>query len=199
MPEEFVGQLSIRQLYQLWIEAGGNPKYAVPAISVAEAESSGNVDAHSPSDDWGVWQINGSNFARFGVNSRTVLDPLTNARIAVSMSGGGQNWAAWCTAWANPARNCGHGFLANPQPGSAAYPHMAQVASQLGTVPPTGGTPTAPAAKVLHGDMANKFSGGASHRVNVGWQRVRSFTSSDAPKLWKGFDDQLKRIRKMKK
>lgn len=198
MANEYIGRLTVRQLYQLWVQAGGKPQYAVPAISVALAESGGNVDAHSPTDDWGLWQINGTNFGHFGVNSRTVMDPLTNARIAVSMSGGGQNWAAWCTAWANPARNCGHGNLPNPQPGSAAYPHMVQVASQLGTVPPTGGTPTGPAPKTLHGDIANKFSGGAVHHVNVGWARVRSFTASDAPKLWKGIDEQVKRIRKMK-
>lgn len=113
--------LSVREIAQLWLDAGGWKYATVNACSVALAESGGSPDAISPSSDYGLWQINEIHFAEYGVNARTVLEPLINARIAVSLSGSGHNWAPWCTCWTDPARDCGHGYLPSPQPGSPAW------------------------------------------------------------------------------
>src|SRR6202034_4447481 len=54
------GTLSCSGLEQLWNAAGGNPADAFMAAEIAEAESSGNQYALSPTDDYGYWQINAS-------------------------------------------------------------------------------------------------------------------------------------------
>lgn len=116
---------SFAQLEQLWISNGGNPATAPVMAAVAMAESGGNPSAVSPSNDYGLWQINESNFASYGLNSSNWSDPNTNAKVAIKMSGNGSNIAAWCTAWAQPKGNCGHGQLSAPQAGSPAYKNLA--------------------------------------------------------------------------
>ena len=61
------------------------------AAEIAMAESGGNPNAVSPTDDFGLWQINGSH------GSEATLNPLGNAEAAVAISGGGSNWGAWTT------------------------------------------------------------------------------------------------------
>jgi hypothetical protein len=55
------------------------------------AESGGNPNAISPTDDFGLWQINGSNGAL------ATLNPLQNAKSAIDLSGNGTNWGPWTT------------------------------------------------------------------------------------------------------
>lgn len=107
-------QYSYAQLEQLWINAGGNPQNANIAAAVAMAESSGNPNAISASNDYGLWQIN------IVHGAQATLDVMSNARAAVAISNNGQNWGPWCTCWVNPAANCGHFLGPNPQPGSPA-------------------------------------------------------------------------------
>jgi hypothetical protein len=102
------------QLEQLWINAGGNPQVAPIAGAVAMAESGGNPNAISPSNDYGLWQINSVHGAQ------ATLDVMANARAAVAISNNGQNWGPWCTCWVNPSANCGHFLGPQPQPGSPA-------------------------------------------------------------------------------
>lgn len=130
------GVYSIRQLAAIWEAAGGAPAHRVAAVSVALAESGGDPTAISPSDDYGLWQINEIHFGDGIINRSNWSDPHTNAREAVSLSGAGANWAAWCTAWRDPAGNCGHGYVPIPQSGSPAAAHMATVAAVLGTAGP---------------------------------------------------------------
>lgn len=85
------GTFSCPALEQLWDQAGGNPADAVTAASVAMAESGGNPNAVSPTDDFGLWQINGSNGAL------ATLSPAGSAHSAVVLSGNGANWSAWTT------------------------------------------------------------------------------------------------------
>ena len=121
----------------VWLAAGGSRDGRVVMTAVALAESGGDSTAVSPSDDHGLWQINGIHFAAFGVNAQTVLDPHTNARIAIALSGNGTNVAAWCTCWINPGRDCGHGFIPVPQTGSPAWdqlPRAQAVAGVGGTI-----------------------------------------------------------------
>lgn len=121
---------SFAQLEQLWVQAGGSSATAPIAAAVALAESGGNPSSISPSGDYGLWQINSSNFGEYALDSQTALNPLANARTAIAMSGNGANWACWCSAWANPQNcGCGKGHLAAPQVGSAASRYI-----QPGTV-----------------------------------------------------------------
>lgn len=117
----------------LWQQAGGAPIHTVVAVAVALAESGGNPLAISTSHDYGLWQINESNFAALGLDSRTALIPERSAAAAVRMSANGTNWAAWCTTSTSLA-DCGHGFRPIPMPGSAADGEMARAAAALGSL-----------------------------------------------------------------
>jgi hypothetical protein len=83
------------QLEAIWIKAGGSRAAAPLAAAVALAESGGSPDAtHVNSDgsiDRGLWQVNSVH----GAQSTT--DPMANARAAVNISSGGQNWHPWVT------------------------------------------------------------------------------------------------------
>lgn len=96
-------QLSPGQLADLWVKAGGNPKSKYLAAAVAMAESGGYPNATNTNTngtiDRGLWQINSIHGAQ------SSLDPMTNARAAVAISGDGANWRPWCTAWSDNA--CG--------------------------------------------------------------------------------------------
>ena len=85
------GTYSCGGLEALWEEAGGSSGEAVMAAEIAMAESGGNPEAVSPTDDFGLWQINGSHGAE------ATLNPLGNARAAVDISGNGSNWGPWTT------------------------------------------------------------------------------------------------------
>lgn len=85
------GSYSCSGLEGLWEEAGGSSGTAFMAAEIAMAESGGNPNAISPTDDFGLWQINGSH------GSMATLNPLGNAHSAISISGDGSNWGAWTT------------------------------------------------------------------------------------------------------
>lgn len=85
------GYFSCSALEALWDSAGGNPADAFTAAEIAMAESGGNPDAISPTDDFGLWQINGSN------GSLATLNPYANARSAIILSGNGTSWSPWTT------------------------------------------------------------------------------------------------------
>ena len=61
------------------------------AAEIARAESGGNPNAISPTDDFGLWQINASN------GSLATLNPYANARSAIILSHDGTNWGPWTT------------------------------------------------------------------------------------------------------
>ncbi|HEX3958392.1 MAG TPA: transglycosylase SLT domain-containing protein [Trebonia sp.] len=85
------GTYSCSALEILWDAAGGNPGSAFMAAEIARAESGGNPNAISPTDDYGLWQINASNGAL------ATLDPFKNAKSAIILSDDGRNWAPWTT------------------------------------------------------------------------------------------------------
>jgi LysM repeat protein len=85
------GHYSCAGLESLWKAAGGNPADAVIAAEIAMAESGGNPNAISPTNDYGLWQINGSN------GSLATLNPAANAHSAVVLSNNGTNWRPWTT------------------------------------------------------------------------------------------------------
>jgi LysM repeat protein len=85
------GDYSCSGLEQIWEQAGGNPADAFMAAEIAMAESGGDPNAISPTDDYGLWQINASNGAL------ATLNPLQNAKSAVTLSDNGTNWDPWTT------------------------------------------------------------------------------------------------------
>jgi LysM repeat protein len=85
------GTLSCSGLENLWDSAGGNPADAHMAAEIAMAESGGNQYAHSPTDDFGYWQINASN------GPLATYDAFGNARAAITLSHNGSNWSPWTT------------------------------------------------------------------------------------------------------
>ncbi|MBV9092801.1 MAG: LysM peptidoglycan-binding domain-containing protein [Streptosporangiaceae bacterium] len=85
------GTLSCSGLEALWEQAGGSPGAAFMAAEIAMAESGGQQDALSPSDDYGYWQINASH------GPLATFDALGNARAAVAISDNGTNWTPWTT------------------------------------------------------------------------------------------------------
>lgn len=85
------GHYSCSSLEQLWEQAGGSPSHALMAAEIAMAESGGNPNAISPTDDFGLWQINASNGAL------ATLNPLQNAKSAIALSNNGTSWGPWTT------------------------------------------------------------------------------------------------------
>jgi LysM repeat protein len=85
------GMYGCSALEQLWEQAGGSSAHAFIAAEIAMAESGGNANAISPTNDFGLWQINGSN------GSLATLNPLQNAKSAVTLSSNGTNWGPWTT------------------------------------------------------------------------------------------------------
>lgn len=61
------GVFSCSALEALWDEAGGTAAAAFTAVEIAMAECSGDADAISPTDDFGLWQIT-------AVTARATLD-----------------------------------------------------------------------------------------------------------------------------
>ena len=85
------GTLGCSGLERLWEAAGGSPAHAFIAAEIAMAESGGRQYAHSPTNDFGYWQINGSNGAL------ATYDAFGNARSAIILSHNGTNWGPWTT------------------------------------------------------------------------------------------------------
>ena len=86
------GIYSYGELESLWRSAGGASWAANTAACIAEHESGGNPGAISPTDDFGLWQINGSHGAMASLN------PGVNVHSAIIISNDGTNWGPWTTA-----------------------------------------------------------------------------------------------------
>jgi hypothetical protein len=99
------GAMGGAQLLSTLRRAGFSGTALQTAWAVAMAESGGRPGAHvrdSDDNSYGLFQINmlGSmgpaRRAQYGLKSNSDLyDPLTNAKIAYQMSGGGRNWGPW--------------------------------------------------------------------------------------------------------
>jgi LysM repeat protein len=85
------GMYSCSGLEQIWEQEGGSPAAAFMAAEIAMAESGGDPNAISPTDDFGLWQINASNGAL------ATLNPFQNAKSAITLSDNGTDWNPWTT------------------------------------------------------------------------------------------------------
>lgn len=157
------------QVITIWRRNGGAATAEKIAAAVSMAESGGNDHAHSPSADWGLWQINEIHFPELGWTSADAVDPNKNARAAIRISGNGSNWAAWCTCWVNPGPNCGHGYLPTPQRGSPAGNQLTAlgglVGSVLGNSLPPSQTPHTDAASHAWGTVGSFVGSWGRSRV----------------------------------
>jgi LysM repeat protein len=86
------GNLSCSGLEALWEAAGGSHAKAFIAAEIAMAESGGRQYAHSPTNDFGYWQINGSHGP-----AMATYNPIGNAKAAIAISSNGRNWTPWTT------------------------------------------------------------------------------------------------------
>ena len=86
------GNLGCSGLEALWVAAGGAKSHAFIAAEIAMAESGGRQYAHSPTNDFGYWQINGGHGPALAT-----YNPIGNARAAIAISGNGSHWGAWTT------------------------------------------------------------------------------------------------------
>src|SRR5579875_742475 len=133
--EHAVTVLTPQEIQQVWIQAGGRSDRALVATAVALAESGGDTNAISSTGNYGLWQINRSNFgAEFSVIQW--WNPVVNAQFAIRLSRNGTNWGDWCTAWVDPDKYCGRASLPDPQPGSPAYGQLQRLGAMLISAPP---------------------------------------------------------------
>ena len=87
------GIYSAAQVETLWRSVGGASWAAPTAACIVSHESGGNPRAISPTDDFGLFQVNGS----WGPGMAS-LNPVANAEAAVKISDNGRSWAPWTTA-----------------------------------------------------------------------------------------------------
>lgn len=127
-----MAELTAREVADLWIAAGGPRNRAVEWTAIALGESSYDTEAVSSAGAIGLWQIMPFNAAPNGTTVRGLYDPLTNARVAVRMSGHGSNCAAWDSCYVDIQGSGRYTFLGWPERGSADWNNLAVVSVQLG-------------------------------------------------------------------
>jgi LysM repeat protein len=86
------GTLGCSGLEALWMAAGGSRAQAFTAAEIAMAESGGRQYAHSPTNDYGYFQINGGHGP-----AMATYNPIGNAKAAIAISSNGRNWRPWTT------------------------------------------------------------------------------------------------------
>lgn len=96
------------------------------AAAVAMAESGGNTRAISPTNDYGLWQINRQYHPQYFQSPGAIFDPLYNARAALAISGGGRNWQPWTTFRTGAYRQYLSAGGAGSRPGPADSPRHAR-------------------------------------------------------------------------
>jgi hypothetical protein len=175
--------LNTQQMFDLWVHNGGryDINVIIDALSVALAESGWSTTARNTRqvpNDYGLYQINGVHFGNGIINSRNWADPNVNTRAAIAISANGTNWAAWCTAWANPGPNCGHGHLAHPQAGSPAGDERDQVVQRLRHI--NLSTPPGAPGVIVPGEPVHV--GNAS--VSQAWDDMRHYINTTGPAQW---------------
>ena len=176
-------------IYLYWIGNGGSPDAGVTAVAVAMAESGGDPAAISPSQDYGLWQINIQNFTKYGLTVGLAENPDINAAVAVKMSNAGMNWGPWCTAWVQPVGNCGHYLGPTVQAGSPASKWLPWAAAILGKSPGLTVSPNDPGghAEGTAGKLAMANS----------WAAAQHWSATWAPQLGNTLNGYIQRVRKV--
>jgi Transglycosylase SLT domain len=126
-----VSLLSYVQVADYWIGAGGPRSRAVEWVAIAMGESGRDPRIVSPAGAIGLWQIMPFNAAPNGFSVAELYDPAANARVAVLMSGGGQNCAAWDSCYRDIQASGRYTYLAYPESGSPDYMNIPIAAAEL--------------------------------------------------------------------
>lgn len=133
------------QVARYWVGAGGPRSRAVEWVAIAIGESGLDDTAVSPAGAIGLWQIMPFNAPPYGYTAGDLYDPAVNARVAVAMSGGGTNCAAWDSCYRDIYASGRYAFLGWPEQGSADYANLATAAAEIGgTVINPAGDPGTP-------------------------------------------------------
>lgn len=138
------GRFTYAQLEGLWINAGGSRAAAPVAAAIAEAESGGNPNAESANPDGGtnvgLWQLDTLGKGS-GHTAGQLLDPATNAKVAVQGSRNGRDWTAWSTFTSGAFRR----FLSPKTSPDLSVPGPVGGAASVNAAAAAGGTPGGPA------------------------------------------------------
>lgn len=106
-PQPTSGKLGIPQAYETFRQAGFGDEQARLMTAIAMGESGLNPMAHNPNaatgdNSYGLTQVNmlgklgPARMQEYGLKSNEDLfDPLTNAKAAFGISGGGKNFSPW--------------------------------------------------------------------------------------------------------
>lgn len=123
--------LTAVQVASYWTGAGGPSARAVEWVAIAMGESGLVTDAVSPAGAIGLWQIMPFNAGPNGATVGQLYDPAVNAMVAVKMSGGGANCAAWDSCYADIQASGRYSYLAYPEKGSADYNNLPAAYAEL--------------------------------------------------------------------
>lgn len=94
-------------------------------------ESSLDDTIVSPAGAIGVWQIMPFNAAPWGLTVQDLYNPVFNAHVAVMMSGGGTNCAAWDSCYADINASGRYRFLSWPEVASQDYGNLPRAQAAL--------------------------------------------------------------------
>lgn len=171
---------SFVELEQLWLSAGGSPTMAATMAAIALAESGGcrfalagpqdvrpvkacRYRQTSGENSVGLWQINVQAHPQF--NAQSLFDPLTNARAAVAVLGGGSP-----TPWSTYTNGAYRSYLGGGSAGGqgVARPGGSPSDSVQGSDVLFGipGTPDIPNPWGAMRDVLGKVWGGVKAPVN---------------------------------
>jgi Transglycosylase SLT domain len=145
--------LSLLQIADLWLAAGGPRNRVVEWVAIEQSEGGNSTNAVSPAGAIGPWQIMPFNAAPHGYTVADLYNPEVNAKIAVAMSGHGTNCAAWDSCYRNINASGRYSFLGWPESGSSAFDKLGWVSVALGhdklggAVPPIGSLTSPQVAK----------------------------------------------------
>ena len=139
--------LTAVQVGDYWVQGGGPWSRAVEWVAIAIGESALDDAAVSSAGAIGLWQIMPFNGPPYGYSPNDLFNPLVNARVAVAMSGGGTNCAAWDSCYADIGASGRYAYLSWPEQGSADFHNLAVAAAEIGgNVLDPAGDPGQPAA-----------------------------------------------------
>lgn len=124
--------LTAQYVATLWTMAGGPSSRAVEWVAISMGESSRDDQAVSSAGAIGLFQIMPFNAGIGGGSVQDLYNPLYNTRVAVLMSGGGANCAAWDSCYADIHRSGRYSYLAYPEHGSADYNNIPIAAAMIG-------------------------------------------------------------------
>src|SRR5260370_40143434 len=111
--------LTVLQVADAWLAAGGPQSRVVEFTAIALGESGYETTAVSSAGAEGLWQIMPEHWATLGLDANLWDDPTVNAKAAVMLSGRGTTCAPWDSAYANINASVRYAFLPWPEIGSA--------------------------------------------------------------------------------